>query len=44
MEIVLIVVFFGLLCWALCAVTPRDQKEDEEQERYMEEQKRRHEK
>lgn len=40
MEIVLIVVFFGLLCWALCAVTPRDPKEDEEQAEYLQERKR----
>ena len=44
MEIVLIVVFFGLLCWALCAVTPRDQKEDEEQEKYLKEWREKHKK
>ena len=27
MEIVLIVVFFGLLCWSLCAVTPTGQRQ-----------------
>lgn len=42
MEIVMIAVFFSLLCWTLCAVSPRDEKEDEEQERYLKDWERKH--
>ena len=44
MIIVFISLFIpvGLVFWALCKAAPRDPYEDEEQEKYLEEWRRRH--